>query len=555
MNQFLRYRLVKELGKGGMATVYLASDEVLNRFVAIKLVHPHLLDKPETVRRFTTEAHAVASVSHENIIKVFDFGDSGGKRYLVMEYVEGISLLDLLEKNRLLPNLVTIEILRQVLSGLIVVHEKNIIHRDIKPGNIMIDRHGCVRIMDFGIAFLVNQQSITMTGTFVGSPSHISPEQAEGKAITGKTDIFSLGTMCYECVTGTPAFAAENPQVTIHRVLNHQPEPPCRQNPQVLSQFSEIIQTCMSKDSATRPDAASALSLLDRFCKDEGLAIGRNRLTGFIANPAQYATMEHSEIFSHYRAKAIGEFKSKRVASGLKKLHQAKAFGVLDPDDDKYVKSIGKQKLFIKVLLVFSTVFLLFSISYGGWRLTGRYLHRFLNKPSVPAVLIPEKHGITAEIIRSDSNSFIDLPIADNTISEKRHLSNSKRQEKNTATGLPVRKSIRNVENTAKTEALVPSAAENTFSAAELKKPEPVKNKETGTQLGYLEINTSPPWVKVSIDGNQWGQTPKIQIVPLVPGTHVLELQKDGFEQYSERIDVQASDTLRKRIRLHQSLQ
>jgi serine/threonine-protein kinase len=246
------------------------------------MIHPHLLDRQETHVRFSNEAKAVASISHENVIKVFDYGETQGKRYIVMEYIEGFSLLELLQKYTVIPNLVLIEILHQILSGLAVVHEKGIIHRDIKPANIMIDCHGGIRIMDFGIAFLVNQTSITMTGTFIGSPAHISPEQAEGIKVTDKTDIFSLGSLAYESATGKHPFSAENPQATIHRVLSLQALPPFQKNEKVLVWLSDFIEPMLVKDASQRPSARECVHIMEEKCRAEGLAPGRQRIIDFM---------------------------------------------------------------------------------------------------------------------------------------------------------------------------------------------------------------------------------------------------------------------------------
>ncbi len=155
--------------------MFLADDTSLKREVAVKMLHPHLLQNEKTIKRFTNEARTVAALSHENIIKIFDFGGAGLRPFIVMEYVKGITLQELIDRHITLPDIITIEIALQTLSGLICAHEKGIYHRDIKPGNILIDYKGLVKITDFGIAFLVNEESLTLTGSFLGSPHYTSP--------------------------------------------------------------------------------------------------------------------------------------------------------------------------------------------------------------------------------------------------------------------------------------------------------------------------------------------------------------------------------------------
>ncbi len=183
-----------------MASVFLATDTKLDSQVALKKIHPHLLNQKETIIRFTNEAKAIAQLSHENIIKIFDYGGSDSQPFLVMEYVNGTTLQKILENHNRLPDLVTAEIAFQVASGLLCAHNRGIFHRDIKPANILFSDDGYLRITDFGIAYLVNSESITMTGAFLGSPHYISPEQAEGRKVKGTTDIFSLGIILYQFI-------------------------------------------------------------------------------------------------------------------------------------------------------------------------------------------------------------------------------------------------------------------------------------------------------------------------------------------------------------------
>jgi serine/threonine protein kinase len=557
MQQFLRYRLVKEIGSGGMAKVYLAEDTVLNRYVAIKMVHQHLLDRPDMLRRFNTEAQAVASVSHENVIKIFDCGQADGKRYIVMEYIEGASLFDLHEKFPVIPNLVLVEILRQILSGLVVVHEKNIIHRDIKPGNIMIDRHGCVKIMDFGIAYLVNQQSITMTGTFIGSPSHISPEQAEGKPVTGKTDIFSLGAMCYESASGAHPFVAENAQVTIHRVINHTPRPPYEINKQVLLWLSDLIETMLIKDSANRPDAAGCINKLEEIYRKDGIAFDRNRILSFFTGSAEYIKKEQKELFELYRANADIEFKSGHIPNGMRYVNQAESFGRIDTGIQKVMTTASRKKTLSVVLLIILITSVLFFAGFAAWHISGRPA---LIKQIQPAI------AENANAIQGNKFSAVAIEAADSDV-----LKTSKIDTVDRVFQAPVAssKSVYSQGKKISRRTTSIKAPEFNTQAAEkviLQKPaneavgftgneQPKNNQKAKQQSGYLEIVTNPPWTNVIIDGSQWGQTPRIQIIPLSCGSHVLQLQKDGFESYSEQIIVQESDTLRKRLKLQQSVQ
>ena len=206
-----------------MATVYLAEDTFLHRDVAIKKIHPHLLERPEAIKRFNNEAKIIASLSHENIVTVYDYGETDRERYLVMEYIDGHTLVEVIEYYGILPNIVLINILIQVLSGLKAAHSKGIYHRDVKPDNVMIDRNGCAHIMDFGIARTLQPTGLTDTGMLIGTPEYMSPEQAVGEPIDNRTDIYSLGVILFELATGRVPFKGDT---AVSVALKHKTEAP-----------------------------------------------------------------------------------------------------------------------------------------------------------------------------------------------------------------------------------------------------------------------------------------------------------------------------------------
>ncbi|HEX7510579.1 MAG TPA: serine/threonine-protein kinase, partial [Chitinivibrionales bacterium] len=236
-----RYSIVRQIGAGGMATVYLAQDLLLGREVALKMLHAHLINSPESVQRFEGEARAVAAISHENVIRIFDCGKAKSRPYLVMEYIQGMTLKDIFDRYGTIPNMVAVEMCRQILLGLACAHGRGVIHRDIKPDNIMIDLAGTVKITDFGIAYIVNKESLTLTGSLIGSPRAMSPEQARGKPLSGTTDIFSLGVLLYTACAGKPPFDADVASAIIHAIINDTPDPVCRKSGAILFWLSDFI--------------------------------------------------------------------------------------------------------------------------------------------------------------------------------------------------------------------------------------------------------------------------------------------------------------------------
>ena len=221
-----RYEILEILGEGGMAFVYKARDMQLERFVAIKTLKPNYVNQETFVDRFKREAKTAANLNHPNIVQIFDWGIEE-EPYFVMEYIEGNTLTSIISKNRTISLSDILFIGAQVSSGLHAAHQKGLVHRDIKPGNIMITPDGKVKVTDFGIVSLQNEESdITKTGSILGTASYISPEQAQGKPVSIESDLYSLGTVLYELITGKAPFSGDSPISTATKHLTEKPEKP-----------------------------------------------------------------------------------------------------------------------------------------------------------------------------------------------------------------------------------------------------------------------------------------------------------------------------------------
>jgi len=221
-----RYEILEILGEGGMAFVYKARDMQLERFVAIKTLKPNYVNQETFVDRFKREAKTAANLNHPNIVQIFDWGIED-EPYFVMEYIEGNTLTSIIAKKRAISLSDILFIGAQVSSGLHAAHQKGLVHRDIKPGNIMITPDGKVKVTDFGIVSLQNEESdITKTGSILGTASYISPEQAQGKPVSIESDLYSLGTVLYELITGKAPFSGDSPISTATKHLTEKPEKP-----------------------------------------------------------------------------------------------------------------------------------------------------------------------------------------------------------------------------------------------------------------------------------------------------------------------------------------
>lgn len=217
-----RYQIIKTIGEGGMANVYLAYDTILDRNVAVKVLRGDLATDEKFVRRFQREALSASSLSHPNIVEVYDVGEDNGSYYIVMEYIEGKHLKQLLKKRGNLTLTEVVDIMLQVTDGMSSAHDSYIIHRDIKPQNIMILENGLIKITDFGIAMALNSTQLTQTNSVMGSVHYLPPEQASGKGATIQSDVYSMGILMYELLTGTLPFRGDN---AVEIALKHIKEP------------------------------------------------------------------------------------------------------------------------------------------------------------------------------------------------------------------------------------------------------------------------------------------------------------------------------------------
>ena len=254
-----RYRLVKRIAIGGMGEVWEAKDDVILRSVAIKILKPEYMGDPGFLERFRTEARHAAKVNHEGIADVYDYGEDSGNAYLVMELVPGESLATILEKEKsLAPNRV-LDIVAQTARALHEAHLAGLVHRDIKPGNLLITPSGEVKITDFGIARVADQVSLTATGQVMGTVQYLAPEQATGKPATPSTDVYSLGVVAYEAISGKRPFSGET-QMAIALAQINEPPPPLDES--IDESIRNLIFDCLQKRPADR--IASALELAQR---------------------------------------------------------------------------------------------------------------------------------------------------------------------------------------------------------------------------------------------------------------------------------------------------
>ncbi len=268
-----RYEIISELGQGAMGVVYKALDPLIDRVVAIKTINLGLAldEKEEYEGRFYQEAKAAGRLSHPNIVTIFDVGKSGDVAYIAMEFLQGKELRDILNDGETLPVEQILNIVYQVSSGIAYAHDNGIVHRDVKPSNIMVSSEGHVKITDFGIARMESATVRTQTGMVLGSPKYMSPEQVVGKLIDQRSDIFSLGVVLYEMLTGKAPFVGDNVNAIMYQTLNSIPPPPGSVNHAVPDMLNFIVAKALAKGLDDRYQSAKDLAKDLNACRDNML--------------------------------------------------------------------------------------------------------------------------------------------------------------------------------------------------------------------------------------------------------------------------------------------
>lgn len=279
-----RYEIIEELGTGGMGKVYRVEDTKAKEEIALKLLKPEIAADKKTIERFRNELTTARKIRHKNICGMYDIGEEEGTFFITMEYVPGEDLRSFLRRSKKLTVETAVSIGMQICAGLAEAHKLGVVHRDLKPGNIMIDTEGNVRVMDFGIARSLRAKTATVAGMMVGTPEYMSPEQAEGKEVDFRSDIYSLGVILYEMVTGQPLFEGESPWSVAMKHKSELPVHPIKLNPQIPTDLNRLILRCLEKDKTRRYQTAEEIlsdlsAVAELYPAKERIAFKKKTLT------------------------------------------------------------------------------------------------------------------------------------------------------------------------------------------------------------------------------------------------------------------------------------
>jgi serine/threonine-protein kinase len=336
-----RYKLLAEVGQGGMAIVYRALDETLKREVAIKVLHQHLACEPESKARLQREAQSVAKLRHENILEIFDYsGPDSPSSYIVTEFIDGKTLKELVAARPLAYPEIAALIAVGIGEALSHAHAAGIIHRDVKPDNVMIRKDGVLKLMDFGIAQVIDLQRMTVTGQLLGSPAYMAPELIEGKPLDFRTDVFAVGIMLYQLATGSLPFAGKNPHEVLRRIVEGKFPDPRTLNRRVWDGLARTMSRALAQRPDDRTPSLERLTTdLRAQLADAGLTDVKAELRAFFADPAAYEAALPARLATALRATADEALRAGKRARAIEAWNRVLAF---DPKNAEVLEALSR---------------------------------------------------------------------------------------------------------------------------------------------------------------------------------------------------------------------
>ncbi len=341
-----RYRLIEEIGKGGMAVVYRGEDTSLDREVAIKVLHSFLADKEESRRRFQREARVVAKLRHDNILEIFDYsGLDSDESFIVTEFIHGDNLSNFLENHEIRVPEIAALIVLEIAKALHHAHEAAIIHRDIKPENIMIRKDGVLKLMDFGIAQIIDTQKLTMTGQLLGSPAYMAPEMILGGGIDFRTDIFSLGVMLYRLATGELPFVGKNPHEVLKKIAEADHTPPSVVNPSISQSLEDIIERSLELEKDARYSSVKEMVIdLENLLHSIGIEEPEVQARAFFLDPEAFDEKLRVRMVDQLLDEATDLSKMGRFPAALRKLNRVLALDENNPRVPELLKGLKRRE-------------------------------------------------------------------------------------------------------------------------------------------------------------------------------------------------------------------
>lgn len=522
-----KYEICNTLATGGTAVLYKAIQTSLDRPVVIKKLHAHLISDPNFTRRFEIEAKAVASLDHENIVRIIDFGSAEGDYFIVMEYIDGPCFKDVLSSRRVISEELVLLVAREICLGLDHAHQRGIIHRDIKPANIMITTEGQVKITDFGLAKLHQSQTQqTVASTLLGTPLYMSPEQAIGDSIDGRSDLFSLGTICYEAMTGTQPFLSDNYAAVIQNIINGGVSSPSKIRKDISPGAEELVMKALHREPGRRFRSALEMArAIESLLGQEKIASARERIRRLAAG--------EDDLAPRTRRPARNVPRKQRLFSlGIAAACIASAAVIVS------LNPRGAENLVETLMAIRASDPAPPSatpiMAGQGEELPGVSMAALAEQPPTQPIADDTADVVPATppdsgLVLESSTRHLSLPNAEET--RKAELEKSKLVQQPLA---PVEKAAEPPEKPAPEKSAAPPAA-----SARIEAP----------ATGFVDIAVEPA-AEISIDGRRRVVGERLTMLELPAGTHEIACRSEGYRDYIETLQIKRGELSRRIVTL-----
>jgi len=488
-----RYAIQKQLGRGGMGVVYKAHDRGLDEIVAIKILRPEFSAEPEMAERFKSEIKLARKVRHRNVCSIHDFGEDGGLFYFTMEFIDGVDLKRLIKQSGALPTDEAYALTIQIAEGLRAVHEVGIIHRDMKTANVMRDAHGAARLMDFGVAKRPGEgQTLTAVGQIVGTPEYMSPEQAQGKKVDHRTDLYALGIVIYEIFTGNVPFKGDTPISTILKQINDPLVFDAAATKRILPGLRPVLERALAKDPADRFGSTAELVEAVRRSRSPSLRQERVPTVALEAPTVVRAKGQQPAQPSRGFLLPVGGVVAAAVVGML-------AFHFLKPDETAVTSSTTTE------------------LVRGGLPVT-------TSSPRPPDTVPPTSVPPSTTPLSTAAPTTVPPKAAPTSV-----LTSSAR----TTSSIPITFTIPDAAKSGTAPATSSFVTSSTSIAA----------LSTVAAAGFLQVGVVP-WAEVTLDGRVLGTTP-IDAFALPPGRHRVRLRHPSYEVLEREILIRSGETSR----------
>ena len=502
------YQILNTIATGGTAVLYKAIQTSLDRHVVVKRLHSHLISDPSFTKRFELEAKAAASLDHENIVRIIDFGSSHDNYYIVMEYIDGMSLKEIMSEQGIFDQELALLVAREICIGLDHAHQRGIVHRDIKPANIMVTGDGQVKITDFGLAKLHQSQTQqTVASTLLGTPLYMSPEQAIGENVDGRSDLFSLGTMCYEMITGTQPFLGDNYAVVIQNIINGSIPPPSKRGKSIDREIESIVMKALCKEPSKRFRTAIEMArAIETVLGQEKIATAKAKL----------------------RRLMKGAGAGDQAYEPVRRTRRARARRILPT---------------IVTAASAAAAIAVFVLNPGSFDAIRMRVNALLSpNPAAPA---PE-HRLAGHSDMFGPGDFIAVPLGQESDSMPAEPSPGGSMDSTLGVRMPADPTVGTPKVSAdggpiEAPAAAPPAGDPEPAAAEQAQPAPA--------VGYLDIVVQPE-AAIHIDGEQRSRGTHLGPVELTVGQHEILCEREGYREYSESITIKKNEMSKRRILL-----